>query len=111
MTEPEFPEGTPEYERYRTALVAELRPWATGEPPYEYLPAIVVRALAETTKRDPLGYATIVDRIRADWETGELRFHAALARIIEYTSVTMDGAEDLLFASSTAYLADDRGLI
>lgn len=111
MTELQFPEGTPEYEAYRTALVTELKPWAAGDPPYEYFPAIPVRALAETTERDPLGYATIVDRIRADWESGELRFHAAIARIVEYTSVTVDGAEDLLFASSTAHLADDRGLI
>lgn len=110
MTEPEFSEGTPEYERYRTALVTELRPWATGEPPYEYFPAIVVRALAETTERDPLGYATVVDRIRADWEDGHIGFNKALHRIIEYTGVTLYGAETLLYASGTDHLAAQQGL-
>lgn len=35
---PPFPEGSPEYERYREELTAELRKFARGEEPYPYPP-------------------------------------------------------------------------
>ena len=38
MSEPRFPEGTPEYEAYRTKLLEELGKFSRGESPYEYTP-------------------------------------------------------------------------
>lgn len=35
MNEPRYPEGTPEYEMYRTELQIELEKFSAKEPPYD----------------------------------------------------------------------------
>ncbi len=51
---PEFPEGTPQYDRYRAELRTELDAWARGDDPYPYDPPAGTVRVGQTVDGHPV---------------------------------------------------------
>lgn len=83
------------YDRFAAELNAELDKWSRREAPYDDL-------------REPISVGTLdngaaVDAIRRAWHAGST---TVVQDVIDVTGVTTEGAWALLYAKSTASLAD-----